>query len=86
MLVLRKTILNLYLLQGLPEDQFASANVLVRKKCPNLVEVELGGEFVFPFFLSISFFTWVEKWVATEAMMWPMVKLPEWNWSKIFCQ
>ena len=29
---------------------------------------------------------WVEKWEATEAMMWPIVKLPEWNCSKIFSQ
>jgi len=35
---------HLYLFQGLPEDQFASPNVLVRKKCANLVEVKLGGE------------------------------------------
>ena len=33
-----------------------------------------------------SISNWVEKWLATEAMMWPMVKLPEWNWSKICCQ
>ena len=36
--------LNLYLLQGLPEDKFSSADVLVGEKCPNLVEVKLSGE------------------------------------------
>ena len=36
--------MNLYLLQGLPEDKFSSADVLVGKKCPNLVEVKLSGE------------------------------------------
>ena len=35
---------NLYLLQGLLDDKFSSPDVLVGKKCPNLVEVELGGE------------------------------------------
>lgn len=35
---------HLYLLQGLPEDKFSSADVLVGKKCPNLVEVKLSGE------------------------------------------
>ena len=36
--------MNLYLLQGLLDDKFSSPDVLVGKKCPNLVEVELGGE------------------------------------------
>ena len=50
--------MNLYLFQGLPEDQFACANVLVRKKCPNLIQVELGGEVFFKQFFSpfLSFY------------------------------
>jgi len=35
---------HLYLLQGLPEDEFSSADVLVGEKCLNLVEVKLSGE------------------------------------------
>ena len=36
--------MNLYLLQGLPQDEFSSADVLVGEECLNLVEVELSGE------------------------------------------
>ena len=40
----REIKVNLYLLQGLLDDKFSSPDVLVGKKCPNLVEVELCGE------------------------------------------
>ena len=40
----REREFHLYLLQGLPENEFSSADVLVGEEVSNLVEVELGGE------------------------------------------
>ena len=36
--------MNLYLFQGLSEDKFSSANVLVGEKVANLFHIKLGGE------------------------------------------